>query len=164
MTISLQARLMSMAHVLPNGCWQWTGCIQGNGYGRVRSEKNTIYAHRAAHIAFKGPIPHGKDVCHTCDNRLCINPEHLFLGSRKENMQDARSKGRLFAGARHAKTIAGESGPAAKLNWAQVDAIRKALALGVSTKLAADIANVSIDTVRLIKNNKTWKEQYKCVA
>lgn len=74
-----------------NGCLEWAGQIHYNGYGWFCKG----YAHRFAYRTFVGPIPAGYDVCHHCDNRRCVRPSHLFTGTRKDNMQDAKRKGRL---------------------------------------------------------------------
>lgn len=78
------------------GCLEFTGAITAStGYGKVKFEGRAQDAHRAIWQLARGPIPAGMDVCHTCDNRKCINPLHLFLGSRSDNMIDAHAKGRL---------------------------------------------------------------------
>ncbi len=75
-------------------CWIWQGASKGNGYGNVRLGTKNITAHRHAYILFVGDVPDDMDVCHTCDNRFCVNPDHLFVGSRKDNMVDCSEKGR----------------------------------------------------------------------
>lgn len=79
----------------PNtGCWLWVGTIGRNGYGRIRRDGVRLWAHRFSYERFKGPIPSGTEICHTCDTPLCVNPDHLFAGTHTENMRDSVRKGR----------------------------------------------------------------------
>lgn len=105
-------------------CWNWIAHFYANGYGDFRIYKNrkttSNSAHRIAWMLFRGPIPEGMYVLHTCDNRKCVNPEHLYLGTQKENMQDMIKKGRHSHGC-----LRGTESPRAKLTQEQVDQIRK---------------------------------------
>lgn len=77
-------------------CWTWTASVDGKGYGQFchAGGKSTMRAHRFAYERAFGPVPDGLLVCHTCDNRRCVNPAHLFVGSHSDNMKDMRRKGR----------------------------------------------------------------------
>jgi HNH endonuclease len=98
-----RARLLSHATIEGTDCWEWQGAL-AQGYGSFYLRGRNTNASRAMWLLFCGPhddfatIPHGMDVCHTCDNRRCINPAHLWLGTRRDNVQDARQKGRLRGG------------------------------------------------------------------
>lgn len=107
----------------PNECWPWLGWIQrqpksnGGGYGKFSVSKyKTVLPHRFAWEIANGPIPKGMLVCHHCDNRRCCNPAHLFIGTHKDNTQDAVRKGRLPTGEEHALC---------KLSKSQIDDIKE---------------------------------------
>lgn len=81
-------------------CWLWNGPMLKSGYGKCGD-----YAHRFAYELLVGPIPKGKCVCHHCDVRNCVNPEHLFIGSQGDNIRDAAAKGRMAKSIEHRAKI-----------------------------------------------------------
>lgn len=131
-------------------CWPWLGCTT-RGYGRFNAPYiSDTRAHRIAWLMANGKeIPSGMFVCHTCDNPSCCNPDHLFLGTHQENMDDKVSKGRQLVGSNHYK---------AKLNEKQVTEIMKLLNAGrLKQYEIAEMFEVNEDTISSINLRKTWK-------
>lgn len=128
------------------GCHEWTRHVNAGGYGTASYKNKHWAAHRLAWTFLRGPIPAGMIVCHRCDNRRCINPDHLFLGTTQDNVDDKMQKGRFVA-------RRGSRSGTAKLTDAQ------ALAIRLDTRTQDVIANeygVSQATVSLIKQGKAW--------
>jgi len=146
--------LIDKATINKNTCWRWGGANKGNGYGSFVFQGKTWPAHRVSYALFVGNPPKGLDVCHSCDNRECVNPDHLFLGTRADNMADCKAKGRTATGAALGDR-SGENGPAAKLTWENVRAIRSS---ELSSKELASQYCVDVTNIRLIRKGKTWKE------
>ena len=131
----------------PDDCWPYTGRTDSWGYGSVRLENKQTAAHRVAWILTDGDIPKGLLVCHHCDNPPCCNPEHLFLGTNYDNVQDMVKKGRQ---------IKGEDSIKSKLNEDQVKEIRKLKPLFSHSQLGA-IFGVSRSAIYHIVKRHTWK-------
>lgn len=128
----------------PAQCWEWTGAGKGNGYGSVSVARQNTPAHRVAYELFCGPVPEGADVCHTCDNRFCVNPDHLFVGSRQQNMDDMRLKGRGAGGARK------------HLKEGHVQEIRRRLVAGHAPRRIAEQMDVNYYTVTAIREGRAY--------
>lgn len=139
-------------------CWEWTAYVMPEGYGQIGSDGPTkgsrmLLAHRVSYELHFGPIPkgegyHGTVIRHTCDNRSCVNPNHLKLGTQADNLQDMRDKGRQNRGDRNAQS---------KLTEEQVLEIRKRHSLGnISQALLARDFGVRKNTINRIINRKTW--------
>jgi hypothetical protein len=150
-------RFLAKTEERSNGCVEWRGCIQSNGYGRFRLDNKTEYAHRAAYLLFVGSIPPGNDVCHSCDNRKCVNQEHLFVGTRADNMADAVMKGRQAKGEKLGFQCRGERNHNAKLLPDNIRTIIELKRLGCCTKRIASQFGVTTDNVRRIVRRNTWR-------
>jgi len=131
-----------------SGCWVWENA-KTRGYGVLNVEGKVEYAHRLSWQFYCGDIPTGMYILHHCDNRPCVNPEHLFLGTHHANMVDMRAKGRGKNPVYH-----GEGHPSTRLTNEKVLAIR--LDKRVQTVIARDYG-ISQTHVSDIKLHKIWK-------
>lgn len=104
--LPLEQRFWKRVEKQEGGCWEWTGSVNGSGYGLVGEggrEGKYLTTHRYSYSLHKGDIPAGMVVMHSCDNKRCVNPDHLSLGTPKDNTQDAVRKGRIHNGKRPTK-------------------------------------------------------------
>ena len=149
-------------------CWEWAADkIFDDGYGKYGFNGKRTRSHRFSYQIFYGKTPcknkEGKRicVCHHCDNPGCVNPNHLFLGTQKDNLNDARNKGRWVPedfgfqkGHNHSR---GEKHSNSKLTEKEVRLIRKELKEGVKPKFLSKRFGVGVHTIYGIKNRRTWK-------
>lgn len=126
-------------------CHIWTGHVGQNGYGQISVKNKATYAHRVAWEMENGPIPEGGYILHKCDNRRCVNPEHLFLGDFDENMADMVNKGRQARGERNYH---------AKLTENQVREIRS---LKGTNRSIAERYNVTPSLISMIQSKRIWR-------
>jgi hypothetical protein len=151
------ARFLSFAdQSAANGCWEWTGEENTNGYGRFSHQEQKSLAHRFSYELFFGDVPAGLNVCHRCDNRKCVNPSHLWLGSQSANLSDAVSKGRM-----HRPDTRGHRNGNTTLTWEKVRAIRDLDSRGIRKFRIAKLFGVSPSTVTNITTLATWKEEHR---
>lgn len=151
-SIPLVTRLLARVDIDNcSGCWNWTGTGSADGYGQLAIGGRTQRAHRLSYSFHFGPIPKGMHVCHRCDNRRCLNPDHLFLGTNADNMADKVSKGRQSCtGGRK-----GASHTLAKLTDGDIVAIRAAT--GISQRKLAKQYGVSQVNICFIRSGRAWK-------
>lgn len=131
-----------------DNCWLWNGDITVGGYGRFWYEGNSVRAHRVSYLLFIGTIPDNLSVLHKCDNPKCVNPEHLFLGTPTQNMEDRDSKNRQAKG---------ENVGVAKLTYRKVKQIRTLLDMGSKSSEIAIRFSIAVSTVNRIKKRVSWK-------
>lgn len=149
----LLERFWERVSVVQGACWLWRGSTTAAGYGNLgaggRGGAN-VYAHRLSWEVHKGPIPPGMHVLHRCDNPPCVNPEHLFLGTQRDNNADKTRKGRHARGERHGN---------AKLTSEKAARIRQMRADGFGTQDAiARELGVTRSCVAHVLQGLTWAE------
>lgn len=144
-------------HVIrQDGCWGWKGSTAKGGYGVMSCRKGIgpDRAHRASWIIHRGNIPEGMHVCHRCDNPTCTNPDHLWIGTHKQNNNDKIAKGR--ANYKNPPVKKGSDNSSAKLNENQVKSIKLLIKEGKSCYSLGKEFNVAKITILRIKNGLNW--------
>ena len=136
-------------------CWNWKKSVHKHtGYGKCKFGGRSANSHRVTWIIENGEIPEGLCVCHRCDNRACCNPGHLFLGTHKDNMADARQKGRIGNGI--PPIHFGELHPMHKLTAQQVSDIRKRRNDGERIKSITKDYPVTYWQIQRVCSGKSW--------
>jgi HNH endonuclease len=139
--LPLHERLINRSDKIENGCWIWNACRSDKGYGLIGYAGKSRRAHRLAWEVFRGPIPKGAQVLHRCDTPPCINPDHLFLGTHGDNMNDRLVKGRW-------KT---------KISDQDVKTIRSLAARGERKPVIAERFGIHLMNVYKIIRRESWK-------
>lgn len=132
-----------------DACWLWSGNLAPDGYGKTKVGDKYLSAHRLSWFIHRGEIPEGKILMHLCDNRACVNPDHLKLGTTQENTADSVRKGRR-------KPAVGAQLPHSKLNESSVRAIRDAARRGVPQAQIAQTFGLCQQAVHKVVARKTW--------
>jgi hypothetical protein len=140
-----KARLQSRVNVDPEtDCWHYTGTLVGNGYGHLNFQGELVYVHRlSAGVFLNFDLDSKLYVLHTCDQRDCINPAHLYVGTQKDNMRDAARKGRMVG---------------KKLTLDKAIEIKRLLAEGETQRTISRKYDVSTTAIGQIARGETWKE------
>ncbi len=132
----------------PDGCIVWHGAKNVYGYGVIRINDKLLMAHRLSYTEHVCTIPVGMYVLHKCDNPPCVNHDHLFIGTQKDNIDDMISKGR---------NLLGEKAPWSKLNNNDVADIRVLISNGVTQREVAEKYNIAQSTISFINTGARWK-------
>lgn len=143
--LTVNERFLAKVQKMESGCHEWQGCLMPNGYGQFSYQGKPHYAHRIAYLLHHGSIPEGAYILHSCDNRKCVNPEHLWAGTFEDNMQDMVDKGRQAHGTKNSH---------AKLNPEQVIAIRSQV--GTHREIA-ECFGVTAGLISMIRSGKIWR-------
>lgn len=132
-----------------DGCWDWLGYKDANGYGRINNRGIPMLASRLSYMLHYGDVTEGRVVCHKCDNPSCVNPEHLFIGTQADNVRDMHDKGRA-----RKRGLSGEAHHGAKITEATVREIRSR---SEATALLAPEYGLSRTTIDDIRKRRSWK-------
>lgn len=155
---------------IDGSCWIWIGSLDICGYGKFFYNRKCCRASRVSYEIYKGKIPKGKLVCHTCDNRKCVNPDHLWLGTHLENMEDCKKKGRVTnsfgrkASEETRKKLRqrphsdrrGEKHHLTHLTNENIFEIRKLIESGMKLKEIGLLFGVKRATIKNIKHRRSW--------
>lgn len=151
----IELRFMEKVYKNPrNGCWEWIGFKNKAGYGCIGYRDKTYLAHRISYEMYKNQNPEKMHVLHKCDNPPCVNPDHLWLGTDKDNRYDCINKKRNVK----PPIMKGEENPFSKLTNFQALDIRKKLKNGYTVKNIAKYYNVHRTCIERIKHGKTYKD------
>lgn len=166
-------RLIKRITFTEGGCWEWTGCTTDFGYGQINIGGKKWLTHRLSYRLFVGEIPSGLKICHRCDNPPCIRPDHLFLATQKENIDDMMVKGRnmhkvcpetLARGDKNGSRTKPESvRRGEKIEWHKLtdeDVIEIRRSFNEGEMSAPELAvkfNVIVQTINKVVQGYTWK-------
>ena len=146
----VKKKLLSSIKINENGCWEWQKAKHRQGYGHCPYKRKCLLAHRVSWMVFKGNLPDDILVCHHCDNPPCINPDHLFLGTDKDNTLDHIKKGK-------SKKSRGENHYFSKLTEKEVKEMRKMRERKIKIKDISRKFNIHVSTAKNICLRKSWK-------
>lgn len=151
--IAVARALVLNGRIHPSGCWEWTGKTSVDGYGVMRVGRVATKPSRAMWLLLKGEVPElpgtlGAVVCHKCDNKLCFNPDHLFIGTQAENIADRVAKGRCAHGERCAK---------AKITNEQAKRIIELRRSGAKLSELSRAFGIGVSAVSHICTGRNWK-------
>lgn len=143
-------RVFKQVRPTTKGCVEFFGYLSDDGYGRINKDGNLVYIHREIYRHFKADFDKSLSVCHHCDNPCCVNHNHLFLGTHKQNMEDKARKGRVT-------NVVGGKNPSAKLQEKDIPIIRERIKNGITCYQIAREYGVKGETILSIKNGRTWR-------
>lgn len=148
----IKVRIQKTIKIDEKKCWLWIGAKHRQGYAIISYKRKPSLGHRVSWMVYKGEIPESMKICHICDVTSCVNPEHLFLGSQKENVKDAVEKGKFYGrnlGKRRTK-----------LNWDQVQSIRNLHSKGIDRKELQQRFRVGQTCIAKILTGRSWNTNW----